>query len=50
VVNPEEQVVWVWRFGSGATEPERVGDRLYWRPVGAGRALELTTEEIFRPM
>ena len=50
VVDPEERVVWVWRFAAGATDAERVAERLAWRPEGAGAELVLSTEELFRPM
>ena len=50
VVDPEEQVVWVWRFAAGASDAERVEGRVTWRPEGAATELVLTTEELFRPM
>ena len=50
VVDPEERVVWVWRFAQGATDAERVAEQLTWRPEGASAELVLTTEELFRPM
>jgi len=49
VVDPEARAVWVWRF-AGAAEPERVEGRLSWKPEGAGAALVLEMEELFRPM
>jgi Uma2 family endonuclease len=50
VVDPEERAVWVWRFAAEAEEAERVEGRLSWNPEGAASALELQTEELFRPM
>jgi len=50
VVDPEERVVWVWRFAAGATDAERVEGRVAWRPEGAATELVVTTEELFRPM
>jgi Uma2 family endonuclease len=50
VVDPEERCVWIWRFAAGATEPERGEGRVTWRPPDAAEALELTTEDLFRPM
>jgi Uma2 family endonuclease len=35
VVDPDEQVVWVWRFAAGKTEAERISDRVTWQPDGA---------------
>lgn len=50
VVDPEERVVWVWRFAAGAKEPERVEERFGWQPAGAGEPLMIELEELFRPM
>jgi Uma2 family endonuclease len=50
VVDPRQRVVWVWRFASEDAGPERVTDRLEWKPSGAEEALVLELEEIFRPM
>ena len=58
VVDPNERVVWVWRFASEDVGPERVTDRLEWQPAGAGPVasatgappLVLDLEELFRPM
>jgi hypothetical protein len=50
VVDPEERVVSVWRFASGATNPERLTERVEWRPAGAGEPLVIELEELFRPM
>ncbi|HEX9886468.1 MAG TPA: Uma2 family endonuclease [Longimicrobiales bacterium] len=50
VVDPEERVVWVWRFAAGATEPERVADRVTWQPTGAAEALTVEVEELVRPL
>ena len=50
VVDPEERCVWVWRFAAGATEPERVENRVTWQPAGAAEVFEITTGELFRPM
>jgi hypothetical protein len=35
VVDPEERVVWVWRFAAGGVDPERVTERVLWHPAGA---------------
>ncbi len=35
VVDPEEQVVWVWRLAAGKNEAERITDRITWQPPGA---------------
>jgi Uma2 family endonuclease len=48
VVDPEERVVWVWRFASGQTEPERVAGKLTWRPDPAIEPLEIDTPALFR--
>ena len=48
VVDPEERVVWVWRFAEGATDPDRVTDRLRWRPTGAAEPLDLDLADLFR--
>ncbi|HEX7091005.1 MAG TPA: Uma2 family endonuclease [Longimicrobiales bacterium] len=50
VADPEERVVWVWRFTGLAREPERVTERLAWRPAGAGEPLVLDLDEVFRPL
>lgn len=50
VVDPEERVVWVWRFSAGATDAERVTERLVWHPESAIAELVLPTEDLFRPM
>jgi Uma2 family endonuclease len=50
VVDPEERVVWVWRFAAGAHEAERVKGRLTWRPDAASQPFEIGPEELFRPM
>jgi Uma2 family endonuclease len=50
VVDPEERVVWVWRFAAGAKEPARVEERIGWQPAGAGEPLLIELEEVFRPM
>ncbi len=50
VVDPEERVVWVWRFAEGATEAERVEGRLEWRVEGAREGLVLSTKDLFLPM
>jgi len=50
VVDPEERVVWVWQFAEGATEPERLEDRVTWHPHGAGESLVIELEDLFRPM
>jgi Uma2 family endonuclease len=48
VVDPEERVVWVWRFAAGSTDPERVTDTLRWHPTGAADPLELDLADLFR--
>jgi Uma2 family endonuclease len=50
VVDPEERVVWVWRFAAGATEAERVAGKLTWQPEGASSSFEIGPEDLFRPM
>jgi Uma2 family endonuclease len=50
VVDPNDRVVWVWRFASRDVGPQRVTDRLAWRPDGAGEPLVVELEELFRPM
>lgn len=50
VVDPEERVVWVWRFAAGATEAERFEGRLAWQAEGARGELVLSTEDLFLPM
>jgi Uma2 family endonuclease len=64
VVDPKARVVWVWRFASSDPGPERVTERLEWRPVMAGAAagpiasamdappppLIIEVEDLFRPM
>ncbi|MDT8369675.1 MAG: Uma2 family endonuclease [Longimicrobiales bacterium] len=50
VLDPEERAAWVWRFAEGRTEAERVEERVVWRPEGASDTLELSIEELFRPM
>jgi Uma2 family endonuclease len=50
VVDSEERCVWIWRFAAGATEPDRVADRLSWRPAGADAPFELPIGELFRSM
>lgn len=50
VVDPAERVVWVWRFAEGATEPERVTDRIVWHPSGATESLTLLVEDLLKPM
>ena len=50
VVDPEERVVWIWRFAAVASEPERVTERVSWLPEGAGEPFVLELEELFRPM
>ena len=49
VVDSEERVVWVWRFAEGATDPERVTERITWQPAGASMPLTLELEDLFRP-
>lgn len=50
VADPEERVVWVWRFTELVREPERVTERLAWHPAGAGEPLVLELDEVFRPL
>jgi hypothetical protein len=50
VVDPVEEVVWVWRFAAGANAPVRVTERVSWSPTGAGEPLVVELEELFRPM
>lgn len=50
VADPKERVVWVWRFAQGAREPERVTERVEWRPSPDVPPLELEIGEVFRPM
>ena len=50
VVDPEERVVWTWRFAEGQAEPARVAARVSWRPEGSREPLVLELEELFRPM
>lgn len=50
VVDPDEKVVWVWRFDAGAEDAERVEGPVTWKPEGALEALVLEAEEIFRAM
>jgi Uma2 family endonuclease len=50
VVDPEERVAWVWRFGAGMKEAERISDRITWQPAGAAEPFTLELSELFRPM
>ena len=50
VVDPQEQVVWVWRFAEGKTEAERHADHVTWQPAGATEPLTITLNEVFRPL
>jgi Uma2 family endonuclease len=50
VLDPEQRVVWIWRFAEGAEEPERVEGRFVWYPEGGSAELVLTTEDLFRTM
>jgi Uma2 family endonuclease len=50
VVDPEEQVIWVWRFAAGSREAERISDRITWLPAGAAEPFVLELSELFRPM
>jgi len=50
VADPKARVVWVWRFAQGAREPERVSERIEWRPSADVPPFELEVSEIFRPM
>jgi len=50
VVDPDERVVWAWRFGAGEDEAERVEGRLIWKPEGADSEFAIELDELFRPM
>jgi Uma2 family endonuclease len=50
VVDPDEQVVWMWRFAAGKTEAERISDRVTWQPDGASQPFVLELSSLFRPM
>lgn len=50
VVDPEERVVWVWRFDLGAVAPDRVEYVLEWLPVDASAPFTISMEDLFRPM
>ncbi len=49
LADPDQRVVWVWRFARGAKEPERTERRLLWTPDGAPESLELDLQTIFLP-
>lgn len=42
--------VWIWRFASGAREPDHVKGEFEWSPAGASNALVLDTAVLFRPL
>jgi Uma2 family endonuclease len=48
VADPAERVVWVWRFETGAVEPERVDEVLEWHPAGVSGPFAITMDELFR--
>jgi Uma2 family endonuclease len=50
VVDPQDRIVWVWRFSEGATEAEQITDQLTWQPAGASVPLVVQLSELFRPM
>jgi Uma2 family endonuclease len=50
VVDPEERVVWIWRFAAGATAPERVTERVGWSPKGADAPLVIELDALFELM
>jgi Uma2 family endonuclease len=50
VVDPEEQVIWVWRFAEGQTDAERNSEPLTWQPAGATEALTFEIRDLFRPL
>jgi Uma2 family endonuclease len=50
VVDPEEEVVWVWRFAAGANAPVRLTERVSWSPRGAGDPLVIELNQLFQPM
>jgi Uma2 family endonuclease len=49
VADPEERVVWVWRFAAGARDAERVVGPLTWRPSADVEPLEIDLASLFRP-
>ena len=49
VADPEERVVWVWRFAAGARDAERVAGPLTWRPSADVEPLEIDLASLFRP-
>jgi Uma2 family endonuclease len=50
VVDPEERVVWIWRFAAGGTGPERVTDHVTWTPAGAAHPFRMELRDLFRPL
>jgi Uma2 family endonuclease len=40
----------VWHYRAGATEPERVTERLVWAPPGATQPLVIELDAIFAPL
>ena len=50
VVDPEEQVIWVWRFAEGQADAERQAERLTWQPAGATEAITIEIRDLFRPL
>ncbi len=49
VLDPEEQVVWVWRFAQGEKDAECVTDQLVWQPANAAESLKLKVKSLFQP-
>lgn len=47
VVDPDQHVVWVYRFDRGA-EPERVESTVVWQPEPSLPALEIPIAGVFR--
>ena len=50
VVDPEERVIWVWRFAEGKTDAERHAEQLVWQPAGATELLTIELSDLFRPL
>jgi Uma2 family endonuclease len=49
VVDPEDEMVWVWRFAKGRMEGERV-EQLTWQPDASVPPFVLDREKLFRPL
>jgi Uma2 family endonuclease len=50
VLDPEQRCAWVWRFRAGASEPERLTERLEWHPPGASEPLAIDIEKLLEPI